>query len=235
LSQRKIRTLEAQAKIGYFAVQMKNRRFPAYRERALQDRWAEASAQFPVLFLTGPRQVGKTTVLQHICEAERRYVTLDDLAVRTLARQDPGLFLQRFPPPVLIDEVQYAPQLLSGIKLQVDRQRQPGAFWLTGSQHFSLMEGIAETLAGRVAIVNLLGFSRREKEQRAIQLPPFLPTPARIEVRAQSAGATTLAQVYEEIWWGAFPAIATGQITDRERTDIYTRLKSKRRRPRGLT
>lgn len=106
---------------------MKNSRAPEYRERALEDRWLEASAQFPVLFLTGPRQVGKTTVLQQLCEAERRYVTLDDLAVRTLARQDPELFLQRFPPPVLIDEVQYAPQVLSGIKLSVDRQRQPRA------------------------------------------------------------------------------------------------------------
>src|SRR5260221_14298080 len=140
---------------------MKDRRFPEYRERALQDRWLEASAQFPVLFLTGPRQVGKTTVLQELCEADRRYVTLDDLAVRALAKQDPELFLQRFPPPVLIDEVQYAPQVLSSIKLSVDRQRQPGAFWLTGSQQFSLMRGITETLAGRVAIVNLLGFSRR--------------------------------------------------------------------------
>jgi hypothetical protein len=166
---------------------MKNRRSLAYRERALQGRWLEAADQFPVLFLTGPRQVGKTTVLQYLCEAERRYVTLDDLAVRTLARQDPELFLQRFPPPVLIDEVQYAPQLLSSIKLHVDRQRQPGAFWLTGSQQFSLMKGITETLAGRVAIVNLLGFSRREKEQRAIQLSPFLPTPECIEERLRSA------------------------------------------------
>jgi len=113
---------------------MKNRRSSEYRERTLQARWLEASEQFPVLFLTGPRQVGKTTVLQHLCTAERRYVTLDDLAVRTLARQDPELFLQRFPPPVLIDEVQYAPQLLSSIKLRVDQQRQLGAVWLTGSQ-----------------------------------------------------------------------------------------------------
>ena len=195
---------------------MKNSRSVGYRERALQDRWLEASAQFPVLFLTGPRQVGKTTMLHHLCEAERQYVTLDDLALRTLARQDPELFLQRFPPPVLIDEVQYAPQLLSSLKLHVDRKRQPGAFWLTGSQQFPLMKGISETLAGRVAIVNLLGFSRREKEQRLISLPPFLPTADGIKERSMSAGTTTLAKVYEEIWWGSFPAIATGQITNRD-------------------
>jgi predicted AAA+ superfamily ATPase len=195
---------------------MKNRRSLTYRERALQERWLEASEQFPVLFLTGPRQGGKTTVLQHLCTAERRYVTLDDLAVRTLAKQDPELFLQRFSPPVLIDEVQYAPQLLSSIKLRVDRQRQPGAFWLTGSQQFSLMQGISETLAGRVAIVNLLGFSRREKEQRETQLPPFLPTSVCIEERIRSAGATNLTSVYEEMWWGSFPALATQQITNRD-------------------
>jgi predicted AAA+ superfamily ATPase len=194
---------------------MKSSRSAEYRERALQDRWLETSAQFPVLFLTGPRQVGKTTLLHHLCDAERQYVTLDDLALRTLARQEPELFLQRFPPPVLIDEVQYAPQLLSSIKIRVDRQRRPGAFWLTGSQQFSLMKGISETLAGRVAIVNLLGFSRREKEHRAIYLPPFLPTPDGIAARSQSAGVTNLTKVYEEIWWGSFPAVATGQITNR--------------------
>ena len=117
---------------------------------------------------------------------------------------------------MLIDEVQYAPQLLSSIKLHVDQQRQPGAFWLTGSQQFSLMKGISETLAGRVAIVNLLGFSRREEDQRVQQLPPFLPTRERIDERAHSAGVTALTPVYEEIWRGAFPALATGQVTNRD-------------------
>lgn len=195
---------------------MKNRRSSAYRDRTLQDRWLAASSQFPVLFLTGPRQVGKTTLLTHLCGTDRTYVTLDDLAVRTLARQDPDLFLQRFAPPLLIDEIQYAPQLLGSIKIAVDRRRRAGAFWLTGSQQFSLMQGISETLAGRVAIVNLLGFSRREKEDRALPLPPFLPTPERLAARAPRAGSTTLAAVYQDMWWGSFPALATGQITERD-------------------
>ena len=89
---------------------MNNRRTTGYWARAGADYWREASAQFPVLLLTGPRQVGKTTLLRHLSAANRRYVTLDDLAVRDLARRDPVLFLQKYRPPVLIDEIQYAPK-----------------------------------------------------------------------------------------------------------------------------
>ncbi len=82
-----------------------------YYNRTLEDAVLRASDQFPVILVTGPRQVGKTTLLQHLCGTERRYVTLDDLTIRLLANDDPVLFLQRFPPPVLIDEIQYAPNL----------------------------------------------------------------------------------------------------------------------------
>ena len=88
-----------------------------YYPRAMRQSVLDASEQFPVVLLTGPRQVGKTTLLQHLCEKGRKYATLDDPALRTLAREDPGLFLQRFEPPVLIDEIQYAPQLLPLIKM----------------------------------------------------------------------------------------------------------------------
>jgi len=82
-----------------------------YYPRAMNRCWLEASEQFPVVLLTGPRQVGKTTLLQHLCEPNRKYVTLDDPNLRALAQEDPGLFLQRFEPPVLIDEIQHAPRL----------------------------------------------------------------------------------------------------------------------------
>ena len=154
---------------------MNNSRRYDYRARAGSDCWREASAQFPVLLLTGPRQVGKTTLLRHLSAANRRYVTLDDLAARDLARRDPVLFLQKYRPPILIDEIQYAPELLTAIKLDVDRDRRPGAFWLTGSQQFAVMRGITETLAGRVAILTLLGFTQREADGRPGNLPPFLP------------------------------------------------------------
>ena len=84
---------------------MNNRRTTDYRPRAAADCWREASAQFPVLLLTGPRQVGKTTLLRHLSDENRRYVTLDDLSARDLARRDPVLFLQKYRPPVLIDEI----------------------------------------------------------------------------------------------------------------------------------
>ena len=186
-----------------------------YYNRSIEDCWIEASAQFPVLLLTGPRQVGKTTLLEHLCETNRRYITLDDFSVRSLAREDPGLFLQQFPPPVLIDEIQYAPELLPHIKISVDRNKTPGAFWLTGSQQFQMMKGVSESLAGRVAIVNLLGFSEREKQQKKSSIPPFLPAADIIKQRAKTSSKVDVKTVYESIWRGSFPALVTGQIKDR--------------------
>ncbi len=195
---------------------MKHRRTSEYRARGAADSLREASSQFPVLLLTGPRQVGKTTLLRHLSAASRRYVTLDDLAARELARRDPVLFLQKYKPPVLIDEIQYAPEVLTAIKLAVDRDRQPGAFWLTGSQQFAVMKGITETLAGRVAILTLLGFTLRETDGRPAALPPFLPEEAALQARSKTAAALTLHDVYERIWRGSMPALVTGQIHDRD-------------------
>jgi len=187
-----------------------------FYERALHDRWLQASEQFPVLLLTGPRQVGKTTLLQHLCEPARRYITLDDPTLRSLAREDPALFFQQFRPPLLIDEIQYAPELLPHIKMRVDADRQPGAFWLTGSQQFQLSRGISETLAGRVGIVNLLGFSSRESHRRKVDLPPLQPTAAGLALREETAAKTDAASVYEDIWRGFFPALCAGPVKDRD-------------------
>lgn len=187
-----------------------------YVSRTLEGSLQEASAQFPVLLLTGSRQVGKTTLLQHLCGTERRYVTLDDLTLRALANEDPALFLQRYRTPVLIDEVQYAPNLLPYIKMETDASRARGSFWLTGSQQFHMMKNISESLAGRVAIVNLLGFSRREQERRACRLDPFLPTATSIDERAASAGSSELDAVFKTIWMGSFPALCTGPVHDRD-------------------
>jgi len=195
---------------------MQNSRTFHYYSRSIEDRWLEVSDQFPVLLLTGPRQVGKTTVLEHIREEDRTYVTLDDLAIRGLAREDPELFFQRFKPPVLIDEIQYAPQLLPSIKRIVDQNRLPGYFWLTGSQQFHLMKGVTESLAGRVAIVNLLGFSSREREKRPLTLDPFIPKPALVEEYKRSRASSDLIEMYEKIWMGSFPVLATSAIRDRE-------------------
>jgi uncharacterized protein len=184
--------------------------------RTLTSRWFEIAQQFPVLLLTGPRQVGKTTLLQDAREPTRTYATLDDPILRALASEDPALFLQRFPPPVLIDEIQYAPQLLPLIKMAVDESRTPGMFWLTGSQQFQMMKGVSESLAGRVAITHLLGFSGRERRKLELDVPPFLPTSQRMTKREASATRQTLKQVYKEIWTGAFPALVAGPVKDRD-------------------
>jgi predicted AAA+ superfamily ATPase len=184
--------------------------------RTLHDRWLQASEQFPVLLLTGPRQVGKTTLLEHLREPDRRYVTLDDPVLRALANEDPALFFQRFPPPLLIDEIQYAPGLMPYIKIRVDADHRPGAFWLTGSQQFQLIRGISETLAGRVGIVNLLGFSYRESHRRRLDVPPLLPTAEALAAREATASKTDAISLYEDIWRGFFPAICAGPVKDRD-------------------
>lgn len=177
----------------------------------------EAAGQFPVLLVTGARQVGKTTLLRSLCGAERSYVTLDDPLALRLAREDPALFLQRFAPPVLIDEIQYAPELLPHIKMAVDRVRRPGMFWLTGSQPFHLMKGVSESLAGRVAVVQMLGFSRREALARGGEaMPPFLPVPEVLESLHTSAEPLDVAALYAMIWRGSFPAIVTNAQMDRD-------------------
>lgn len=179
-----------------------------YKQRTLEGYFRRASEQFPVMLVTGARQVGKTTFLSHLAAGGRQYVTLDDPLLLSLAKTDPGLFLSRFSPPVIIDEIQYAPELLPHIKMEADRTGKPGLFWLTGSQHFHLMKGVSESLAGRVGIVRLLGLSRREAENAGFDSPPFMPDPALIPRRVASGGALNLAELYRIIWRGSFPAVA---------------------------
>jgi predicted AAA+ superfamily ATPase len=176
-----------------------------YRSRTLESFFLTSSGQMPVLLVTGPRQIGKTTILKHLAENERVYVTLDEPLLRELASSDPALFLQRFPPPILIDEIQYAPQLLPLIKIMVDQDRRPGQFWLTGSQQFHLMRGVSESLAGRVGVINLLGFSRGELLGLPAT-PPFLPTAAELRAR-DGRPPLVMGDLFQRIWLGSFPAL----------------------------
>jgi hypothetical protein len=187
-----------------------------YRSRTLEPFALAASRQFPVLLVTGARQVGKTTFLRHVSDASRSYVTLDDPLIQDLARRDPALFFQRFKPPLLIEEIQYVPELLPYIKMEVDRERSPGAFWLTGSQQFHLMRGVSESLAGRAAVVSLLGLSRRELMGQGSDDRPFLPTAPEIAARERTGGRLGLRELYRLIWRGSFPAIALDDEMDRD-------------------
>ncbi len=167
------------------------------------------------MLVTGARQVGKTTFLKHISEAGRQYVTLDDPLVLALAKDDPALFMQRFKPPVVIDEIQYAPALLPYIKMEVDQHHIPGAFWLTGSQQFHLMNAVTESLSGRVGVVNILAMSRREISGQGLSVEPFIPT-AYLLSSYQSDHAISLEDLYRIIWRGSFPAIALSKEMDRD-------------------
>lgn len=185
-----------------------------YLTRTLERFIAGPAARFPVLLLTGARQVGKTSMLRRLAAAGRAYVTLDDPLALRLAREDPALLLKRFPPPVLIDEIQYAPQLLPHIKMAADQGKRSALFWLTGSQPFHLMKGVSESLAGRVAVVSLLGFSLRELLGHGKDAVPFVPKAAWLP-GAPSGPDLTLADLYKTIWRGAFPGLARDETVDR--------------------
>ena len=177
-----------------------------YIKRTIEKSIERANKFFPVVMVTGPRQVGKTTVLQN-CETQpRTYVSLDKLENRELAKNDPTLFLQRYPAPVLIDEIQYAPELFPYIKASVDKEKKSGMYWLTGSQQFHLMKNVSESLAGRVGILQLEGLSQDEKNGHP-DVPPFLPTEEYIKTKVHSAAETDLLKIYELIWKGSYPKL----------------------------
>ncbi len=184
-----------------------------YMPRTLEAFLEKATKQFPVLMVTGARQVGKTTLLQHLAGQKRQYVSLDNPLILNLAKDDPALFFQRYQPPILIDEIQYAPELLPYIKMAVDEDRTPGRFWLTGSQQFHLMRDVSESLAGRVGIVNLLGLSRGEIGEQGKREKPFLPTKGKQAKKDPTP--LTLPELYDLIWRGSFPAVALDQNVDR--------------------
>ena len=177
---------------------------PKHIPRSLEKSILEASANFKVVLLTGPRQVGKTTLLQSLQKETRRYLTLDDINLRQAAQQDPASFLDRLSLPVLIDEVQYAPNLFPYIKMAVDKSKKNGLFWLTGSQQFDMMKNITESLAGRVVILQLQGLSLAEEQGRPHDLP-FLPELSLLKSRQKTASPLTLTETYHKIWRGAYP------------------------------
>jgi predicted AAA+ superfamily ATPase len=177
-----------------------------YTKRTIEPIIRITSNSFPVILITGPRQVGKTTVFQNCEDSPRNYVSLDDIGERGLAQNDPKLFLEKYPYPLLIDEVQYAPNLFTYIKINVDKEKKDDMYWLTGSQQFSMMRNVSESLAGRVGILNLQGLSQSEKHGYPVSLP-FLPTNEYIKKQAERNIKFDLRSLYEIIWRGSFPKL----------------------------
>ena len=148
-----------------------------YQARTMTNTLLQVSQNFKVILLTGMRQVGKTTFLKEIAAGEaRQYVTLDNPKDEQMAKEEPEFFFETYAPPVLIDEIQYAPDLFRYIKILADTPDKRGILWMTGSQQYNLMAGVTESLAGRVAILDMLGFSHYEQDGKATQQAPFLPS-----------------------------------------------------------
>lgn len=176
-----------------------------YIKRAMEERLESLAKHFPVVMVCGARQVGKTTLLKQLNEKNGNsihYVTLDYPHIRALAKSDPELFLQQYAAPLIIDEIQYAPELLSYIKIRVDSVNTSGQYYLIGSQMFHMMKNVSETLAGRVGILSMYSMSRCEMEGRKNR--PFLPTN-----KFENNVTDTITDVFEKIYRGSMPKMVS--------------------------
>ena len=190
-----------------------------YIKRTSEDVIKRLSKQFKVVLVTGARQVGKSTLLKY-CDENRNYVSLDDLSERELAINEPKLFLETHKAPLIIDEIQYAPELLSYIKLIVDKSDKKGQYWLTGSQQFHLMKNVSESLAGRVGILDLMGLSLAELSQTPNN-EPFFPDLEYIEKRRENHKNYSTSDIFKIIYNGSFPAL-NNQDEFQDRNAFYS-------------
>lgn len=187
----------------------------SYIKRDIENKILSLSQEYACILVTGPRQVGKTTMLRQLMSSERNYVTLDDMEERRLAKTDPALFLQIHDLPLFVDEVQYAPELFSYIKIAVDNGAAPGSFWLTGSQAFRMMELAQESLAGRAAVLHMPSLSQHEIYGSGENKPFSLGLDA-LKARGNSGTPAALDGIYQRIWKGSLPGYISGKYTDRD-------------------
>lgn len=188
-----------------------------YIKRHLEEKVLSLSKSFSAILLTGPRQSGKTTMLKRLAETEgigREYVSLDDLTLREMAINDPAMFLQLYKPPILIDEVQYAPELFTYIKIHIDETHNPGDFWMTGSQIFRMMRNVQESLAGRVALLHMSPLSQREIA--GLSNNSFNLDIDNLLEQSKLIQPATSPEIFEKLWQGSMPGIINGMYSDRE-------------------
>ena len=179
----------------------------AYIIRELERKFLKMNGFFKAILVTGARQVGKTTMLKHLAEGTNRtYVSLDNAMARDLAQSDPVLFFQTYKPPILIDEVQKAPELFEQIKIICDETDEKGLIWLTGSQQYGMMKKVRETLAGRIGILELYSFSQREKNGLVFEdeLDFSLTT---LQARQRRISKNDVTKVFNHIWEGGMPQV----------------------------
>ena len=189
-----------------------------YIHRELERKFLKMNSHFKAVLVTGARQVGKTTMLRHLAEGtDRTYVTLDNAAARRLAKSDPVLFFQTYRPPVLIDEIQKAPELFEQIKIMCDESDERGRFWITGSQQYRMMQAVRESLAGRIGILTLYSLSQREKAGIVLENELDFSLEALLE-RQTHFKKNNIIDVFEHIWTGGMPDI---QGADSEIRDDY--------------
>lgn len=205
-----------------------------YRKRTIEKSLEDMIDVYPVIMVTGPRQVGKTTLLSHLLSTSNQkmnFVSLDDIKLRMQANEDPELFLRTHETPLIIDEFQYAPELLNYIKMKVDSARMNEMFgdkkelstmyYLTGSQVFQTMQNISESLAGRVGILDLFGFSTRELYSKTEDI--FIPDIEQMK-KKERVEILSVNALFERILKGSYPEIYQRKNMDVEKYyEIYVR------------
>lgn len=189
-----------------------------YIKRDLERKFLHMSSAFKAVMIVGARQVGKSTMLKHLAKDQNRtYVTMDDTQLRIFAQTDPKLFLQTYQPPILIDEVQKAPELFEEIKILCDESEERGQFWLTGSQSKKLVKKAGDSLAGRLCILKMYSLSAREKlgVDPAGDLDFSLKS---LAARKKEFGQNNILATFENIWRGGLPDV---QEKDEEQLGEY--------------